>query len=713
MKQGVTMFNFKEYTVPNWFTKPMIWAQLTLTDDDPGTFDPDRWLAYFKAIKAQGMVLSTGGYIAYHPSKIPMHYVSPKINKDNDVFGYMVEAARKMGMSVIARTDPHAVHDEQKQAHPEWIGATEDGKPRPHWSMKGAWVTCPFGPMNFSFMTQVNNEIVEMYGVDGIFSNRWAGSGLCYCENCRKLFRERKGKELPKKLELSDPSYKDYVDFVQERLFELCLLWDGEIKKISPYARFIPNSGGGALSGLDMRWLGDYSDILFADRQARSGVLPPWANGKNGKEYRAVMGNKPIGGVFSMGIEEPYRWKDSVQTSDEIRLYVSDGVAQGLLLWFTKFHGKIYDRRWMDTVKDLYLRYGAWEPYLRNKKNLARVGLVYSQTTAKYYGGEKARQKVEDPIQGVYQALTESRVPFEMIHESDLDKPEKLGSFKAIILPNIACLSDAQCEGIKKYVSAGGSLLATYESSLYDERGNKRNNFGLAELFGVDNAGEIQGPMKNSYLRLDMPSAHPVLEGFGDTDRIINGIYRIPVNENTAFKEKPVTLIPPYPDLPMEEVYPRQDHTGIAELYLREYGSGRVAYFPWDIDRAFWEIMTADHMRLFINTLDWAAKNEGRPITLTGYGVFDTAVWEQEKSMTVHLVNMTNPMFMKGPCRELIPSYPQELSVLIPEGKAPASVTLLSSGKNPEFAFSNGLLKLSVPSFLDHEVVAIDLRSTI
>ena len=725
------MFQFGGYTKSGWFNRPMRWAQLTLTDDDPPArvsgqsiaslkeparsadppiFDPDFWLHYFKEIKAQGAVISTGGYIAYHPSKLPDQYVSPKVNDANDVFGYLVEHCRKMDMAVIVRTDPHAVHDEQKKAHPEWIARTADGEFRKHWSKDHAWVTCALGPMNFEFMTEVNREIVSRYGVDGIFSNRWAGSGLCYCENCKKMFRTKYGLELPAAMVLSDPSYKAYVDFHEKRLFELCRLWDGEIKKISPYARFIPNSGGGALSGLDMRWLGDYSDILFADRQSRPKHSPLWSNGQNGKEFRSVMGNKPIGGIFHMGFEDGHRWKDSVQGSDELRLFVADGVANGLRVWFTKFHGKIYDRRWLGTVKELYNRYAQWEPYLRNIANLARVGLVFSQATGKFYGAEHAREKVGKPIDGIYQALTESRIPFEMVHESYLNLTEQkyLSAFKTLILPNIACLSDAQCEGLKAFVKAGGGLIATFESSLYDEQGNKRGNFGLAELFGVDAAGPIEGPMKNSYLRLEMETKHPVLAGFHDTERIVNGNARLPVKENTAFPVKPVTLIPAYPDLPMEEVYPRQDHTGIAELYLRSYGAGRVAYFPWDIDSTFWDLLTLDHLRLFINTLDWVHQEE-RLITLKGPGVFDIAVWKQDKSLTVHLINMTNPMCMEGPVRELLPSFPQELIFNLPEGTKPREVKFLSAGKPAQFTLDGRKLKLQIPSFLDHEVVAIDV----
>jgi hypothetical protein len=702
------MFNFSGYTPKGWFEKPMRWAQLTLTDDDPGTFDPDLWLKYFKDIKAQGAVISTGGYIAYHPSKIPLQYVSPKVSDANDIFGYLVEGCRKMDMSVIVRTDPHAVHNEQKNARPEWLAVTLEGSLHSHWSMEHAWVTCALGPYNFDFMTQVNREIVSLYGVDGIFANRWAGSGLCHCENCKKLFREKTGKELPKTLSLADPSYKDYIEFAQERLFELCLLWDGEIRKISPCARFIPNSGGGALSGLDMRWLGDYSDLLFADRQSRGKGYPLWENGKNGKEFRAVMGNKPIGGIFHMGFEDKHRWKDSVQGSEELRLWVSEGVAQGLRCWFTKFHGKIYDRRWMDTVKELYNRYAGWEPYLRNTGNLARVGLVYSQATGKYYGAERAREKVDNPINGVYHALTESKIPFEMVHESYLADQNYLSAFKTLILPNIACLSQSQCEGIKAFVKAGGGMAATYETSLYDEKGNRKPNLGLAELFGVDLAGEAETFMKNSYLRLETDTKHPVLAGFHDTERIVNGNARLPVRENVPFPVKPVTLIPAYPDLPMEEVYPRQDHTGIAELYLRDYGAGRAAYFPWDIDAVFWDLFTLDHLRLFINTVDWVTR-EDRLITLKGPGVFDVAVWKQENSVTVHLINMTNPMCMQGPARELLPSFPQELTLTLPEGVKPAAVKLLSTGQGVRYNLEGRKLSFTIPSFLDHEAAAIDI----
>ena len=314
------------------------------------------------------------------------------------------------------------------------------------------------------------------YMVDGIFTNRWAGSGMCYCENCQKNFRAFSGVDLPRTHNPQDPARRQYIVWRQQRLFELWRLWNDKIQHINPNASYIANAGGGALSELDMKTVGELAPTLFADRQGRAGLMPPWANGKNGKEYRATMGRKAIVGIFSMGLEDKYRWKDSVQSDDEIRLWVADGIAHDLRPWFTKFDCKVIDSRWMPVVEDIYKWHAKNEAYLRNERPLARVGLVYSQQTATYYGGDDARAKVEDAALGFYQALVEARIPFEMVHDHLLD-PGHIKQFRTLILPNIAALSTAQCQKLEDFVKSGGGLVATYETSLYNEWGVRQQNF--------------------------------------------------------------------------------------------------------------------------------------------------------------------------------------------------------------------------------------------
>ena len=304
-----------------WFDRPMRWAQLVLVENDPGRFDPDFWLDYFKRVHADAACLSAGGIVAYYPTKVPLHHRSAWLG-DSDPLGYLVQGCRKMGMAVIARTDPHAAWDNVQQAHPDWIAVDAEGRPRRHWANPELWVTCALGPYNFDFMTQVHKEIMDLYGLDGIFSNRWAGHGTCYCEHCVRNFKAFTGMDLPRTSGRSDPAYRKYTEWQIERLRELWFLWDRTIRDVKPGSRYIPNGFP------DNVVTGKLSDIFFTDHQGRSGVIPPWSNGKRAKELRATMGMKPLGGIFSVGLEEHYRWKDSVQSEAEIRIWVADGIAQ-------------------------------------------------------------------------------------------------------------------------------------------------------------------------------------------------------------------------------------------------------------------------------------------------------------------------------------------------------------------------------------------------
>jgi hypothetical protein len=718
-------------STPSWADKPMRWAQLTLVEDDPGKFDLAFWLDYFKRTKSDAVCLSGGGCVAYYPTQIPFHHRSQWLG-DRDVLGELVAGCRKLGMVVIARTDPHATYDDVQAAHPDWIAVTADGQPRRHWASPEMWVTCGLGPYNFEFMTEVKKEIMSRYRVDGIFINRWDGSGMCYCEHCRKNFKGASGFELPRTNNPQDPARRAYILWRQQRLFDLWQTWDRAVRQINPDSCVIPNTGGGATSSLDMKKIGELAPTLMADRQARRGLMSPWAIGMNAKEYRAALGMKPIVGIFSVGLEEPYRWKDSVQNGAEIQLWVADLVANGMRPWFTKFGGVLHDERWLKPVEDIYRRLAGWEKYLRNESPLARVAVVYSQQTAWFVGN-----KVEDHINGWYQALIEARIPFELVHDRLLDAAH-IGQFKTLILPNIAALSDAQCDQLRAFVRNGGSVIATYETSLCDEWGVRRKDFGLADLFGVSWKGRTEGPMQNSYLRLEHDTArgHQLLKGLEDAPRIVNGVWRLEVEPRAQFAQAPLTLIPSYPDLPMEKVYPRVEKTDIAEVFLRDWDAqtrerqrlagefhervgsqhagetpalpGRVVYFPWDIDRTFWEVLSVDHFKLLRNAVEWAT-NEAPPVSVSGVGVLDVTAWRQKNSMTVHLVNLTNPMMMKGPLRELIPVGEQQVRLQLPEGVRVSRVHLLAADRKPHYAQRGRELHVVVPSILDHEVVAVDL----
>ena len=140
-----------------------------------------------------------------------------------------------------------------------------------------------------------------------------------------------------------------------------------------------------------------------------------------------------------------------------------------------------------------------------NRKPVATVGVVFSQRMNSLYtppgGGPPT-----DFLQGMYYALLEGRFLFDFVHEDDLEAAT-LKKYGALILPNTAMLSDAQCAKLRAYARNGGGLLGTFETARYDASGVRRPELGLADVFGVAVAGEVEGPNGNCVLCADRRAA--------------------------------------------------------------------------------------------------------------------------------------------------------------------------------------------------------------
>src|SRR5579883_2286143 len=61
---------------PGWFDRPMRWAQLNLTEDDPANMDIPFWLDYFQRIHADAVCLTAGGVVAFYPTRLQWHHRS-------------------------------------------------------------------------------------------------------------------------------------------------------------------------------------------------------------------------------------------------------------------------------------------------------------------------------------------------------------------------------------------------------------------------------------------------------------------------------------------------------------------------------------------------------------------------------------------------------------------------------------------------------------
>jgi type 1 glutamine amidotransferase len=699
-----------------WEWQPMRWVQICATDDDPQRYDKGFWLDFLKRTQTQGVCLSAAGVTAFYPTKVPYHYRSPFLGT-TDMFGDLTHACKAMGIRVLARVDPHAMHADALAAHPEWVARESNGEAKRHPTDPTLYLTCPNGGITFDWMPQILREIVSTYPVDGIFGNRWAGSaGICHCNVCKSEFKAASGMDLP--ISVADPRspvVRAYFDWDSQKRYAQLKLWTDTVQAINPQTFFTPGTWG----RLDPKRLRESIRSIYADRQGRGGDFPAWLNGRSAKEAYCLMQDRPVSGIFAVGeTSTPYRYMDSVQSGPEIAAYLHDGLAHGFRPWMTKFKAEVFDKRWVPVIEKSYRWHAANEAYFRNTDNLARVAMVQSAQTATFYTADTRRDTgaagpmdvstlhsgSDDAGNGFYQALVEARIPFNFADERQLE-PAYIDRYKVLVLPNVAALSDAQCVALRSYVERGGALVATHETSLYDEWGQRRANFGLADLFGCDFAGKVDNRVQNSYLTVHGPG--PLTRGFDDTPRIMGGTRYVHTTSRGG-GQSALTLVPSYPDLPMEKVFTDTWTTATPMVYARNHGKGRVVYMPMDIDRTFWEVSSIDHFALLRNAVEWAA-SEAQPMSVEGPGLVDVAYWRQKGSVAAHVVNLTNPMAMRGYMREILPAGPYRVSLQLPAGARIKRVRLLEAGRDVEGTRTGDRLTVTVATIALHEVVAVDL----
>src|SRR2546429_156515 len=114
--------------------------------------------------------------------------------------------------------------EEAVQAHPEWFERDRDGQPRRHNESTWLFKTCMFSPYFIEQMPAIYREIGKRYAVDSFFTNGWPSTGalgVCYCESCQKISREKVGGVPPEQTDATSPLYRRYYAAFMDRLLEV------------------------------------------------------------------------------------------------------------------------------------------------------------------------------------------------------------------------------------------------------------------------------------------------------------------------------------------------------------------------------------------------------------------------------------------------------------------------------------------------------------
>jgi hypothetical protein len=667
-------------------------GQLNFNERDPVELDVEAWADYWASLKVDAVLVSVTGIIAFYPTRVPLHRRSRFLG-DRDLFGACAAAAKKRGLRVIARLSPDLNWEEAVSARPEWFMRDEKGAFRPHGEEPRLFRTCTFSTCFTEYVPAIMREVQAGYDIDGLFTNAWPpldGLPVCHCDECRKL---------------PPPKSVDYWHAFTERIAGLWATYDKIAKEKGPDNLFFANLGGGLRATPNLRRLANVCEWFNCDNQGRGGEgAPIWGASQQGRVASAVMKGRSITNVTgAWSTCGAVRWRNVAKSRAEAEIWMDQTVASGMTVWYHWVGGQKglgEDRRWQENGR----RYMDWlsrhELHFERRRALANVGVVMGQSSHLFYTppGEGGMQQFMD---GLYYALLEGRFLFDFVHEDDLGS-DTVGRYSALLLPNIAWLSDAQCGQLKDYVAAGGSLMASFETGMYDERGGRRERPGLAELFGIESAGPVAGPNGNGfYARIERP--HEILAGFTDTNWIPGGAYRLPVK---APGEMVLSVVPAYTAYPPELSYAPADRTDEPAVVVRESGASRLLYFPADLERAAWRSGHTDLSRLIQNSVAWLTRGN-RPVTVEGDGIIECFAWETWAGFAVHLLNYTNPNMHRGWLRRHHPIGEQRVRINLPPGREAARVELLRAERAIPFRQEGTAVEFTVPGVADYEVAAI------
>jgi Hypothetical glycosyl hydrolase 6/Beta-galactosidase trimerisation domain len=690
--------NAKTAELP-WYRRIKRVGQTNFNEKDPLNANVDEWADYWASAKVDAVALSVSGPVAFYPTDVPFYRRSPYLNS-RDLFGDCVKAAKARGLRVYGRMSPDIQWMDPKllEAHPLWFRREKDGSLQS--SAPNIAFTCQFSGHFSEFQPAIIRELNARYDIDGLYMNGWPTMQVCYCDNCRKI---------------GDPHSKIYRDALMASASDLIDLYKKIVTEKNPNNFYSCNLGGGLKEwGVD-QWKLTRSALWYtADNQSRENVIAPvWQDAQQVKFARCLMGDRPVAAVTaSYSRSGRIMWRNVAGEPAEAECRMAQTAAAGGIVWYHWLgleQGFKEDRRWQKPGRDFLSWHAKHDRHFHNVRSLARVAILASPKSVNLYDAPTDEDKT-DSIEAMYAVLVEGRIPFDLVHEEDLTE-ERLRPYAALVLPNVALLSNAQCRALEHFVEQGGSLLATFETGLYDETGKPRPDFALGPLFGISKTGpreradyKSSQPIWSVHLQ-KIHQRNDITAGFEDTEWIAGPVWSVPL---APIQTPVMTFINPYPTYPPEAVYQREPATNSPSIVLREKGRSRLAYLSGDMDASYWRLDNGDLGRQLLNTIQWVL-NESNPVKVTGEGLMEVFAWETEPGFTLHMVNYNGPNAYRGKMRKPITLGPQTVRFELPHDVKIKRASLLRAEKPLPFSQHGRTVEFTVPAVGAYEVVALEV----
>ena len=189
-----------------WEQNNLRLVQTNLRETD-ATLEPNRLVADLTNMSANTLMMNTGGIVAFYPTDLPFHFTNPYLTQGNgtirDLIGETVTACHQAGIRFIARFDFSKADESVFAAHPDWFYQNAAGE---RMRFNSTVATCVNGWYQREGALEILREALGRFDVDGVFFNMFGyqtrdysgrSFGICHCDGCRAAFLEDTGLPLP------------------------------------------------------------------------------------------------------------------------------------------------------------------------------------------------------------------------------------------------------------------------------------------------------------------------------------------------------------------------------------------------------------------------------------------------------------------------------------------------------------------------------------
>jgi len=616
----------------------------------------------------------------------------------------------------------------QVQQHPAWLQVSYEGKPmrdaNGNWNDLGSNSMCLRSPFQYLLLQQVK-EVITRYPVDGIyFDGLCQLRGNCYCQYCRTEFQARYGRDLPK-----DPDDPAVFKFRVDAATEIVQALHAAIDELAPSVLLFLNTWGTESYyhvGHDLVRLGQYTDVFTLESNWERTGVQVWKVGMQ-KQLMVAETKKPVWYTYWMA-RNPDNDLACVPAAS-IKLWAGESMINAEAPVAIEQNVFDVDRSQFSTLQECFGRVKEVVPYLRDARRLCNVALLHSIATKEFVYPRKNERAYMDSLEGMNLALLNHHLPFEIVTEHDIESGLDKRRFKALILANAMCMSDSTVKSIGDFVNAGGGLLATYRSSILNEKGEERDEMGLAQSLGIQTMGLVVRPggggtaatgreATNWYRVLEGSPVGKGLEGRVSTFE--GGMVKMEVSPRIMGEKGKTTVVAQALDYNYAKQatipaawwswWPGQP--GLPLIVAKE--EGRVVYFAGELDGAFLRWGWPEISQLIANAVRLVAGPP--PIEVEGPSSVQAEVFESpalEDGFLCLLSNRTtNPMFLRRDVgteyhwvTEVVPVQNVRIKVAAPAARIREATTITK--QRVDAKFEDGFVHLTVPVLAEYEGIFV------